>query len=205
MEPPDGGCYEGPYFAAHMLSDHEPGQRRGRGVRGRTTIHGKRTSKRARELFVCGSTSDYTEEFVNNARRNGTPVFSLIEKRAKSFIITTKKLETITERAIVAFESHSRVVLAVGRPLIERRSVAKRLAQYLVEIAVAVMEGARPDHVYAEGGATAAELVRRLGWKRMTVLEELAPGVTTLSLPEGSAPPLLTIKPGSYPGWPKLS
>ena len=42
--------------------------------------------------------------------------------------------------------------------------------------------------VFAEGGATAAELVRRMGWPRLTVLRELAPGVATLAVEGGESP-----------------
>jgi len=156
----------------------------------------------ARELFICGSTSDYTERFITEARRSGSPVFSVIETSTKPFALTPAMLKSVADKALLAFESHLRVILAVGRPLIESPSVARKLSEHLVKIAVDVIERAGPGHVYAEGGATAAELVRRLGWRRMKVLRELAPGVTTLSLPERNTP-LLTIKPGSYPGWPK--
>jgi D-threonate/D-erythronate kinase len=154
-----------------------------------------------RELFVCGSTSDYTKQFVNEARHRGTPVLSIIEKSRRGFSRRPGMSENIVRKSLIAFESHSRVVLAIGRPLITRPTVATQLAQDLVAIAVRVIEDAEPDHVYAEGGATAAALLRQLGWRRMKVLEELAPGVTTLSLLQRGTP-LLTIKPGSYPGWP---
>jgi uncharacterized protein YgbK (DUF1537 family) len=155
-----------------------------------------------RELFVCGSTSDYTERFVAEARSSGTPVFSIIERSKKPFALTPAMLKGIADNALLAFESHRRVILAVGRPMIETPEIARKLSEHLAKIAVRVIGQAEPDDVYAEGGATAAELVRRLGWQRMKVLRELAPGVTTLSLPERDRP-LLTIKPGSYPGWPK--
>jgi uncharacterized protein YgbK (DUF1537 family) len=154
-----------------------------------------------RELFVCGSTSDYTQQFIRQARRSHTPVFSIMEGSRSDSSLTPRMLEAIAQKAIIAFESHSRVVLAVGRPLIDGGTVARRLAQYLVKIAVRVIEGAGTERIYAEGGATAAELVRRLGWRRLKVLKELAPGVTTLVMANRNAP-LLTIKPGSYPGWP---
>jgi uncharacterized protein YgbK (DUF1537 family) len=159
-------------------------------------------SASARELFICGSTSDYTEQFVGETRRSGTPVFSLIEPGKKPSAPTAAMLKSVRAKALLAFESHPRVILAVGRPLLNNPSVARKLSEDLVKIAVDVIEKAEPDHVFAEGGATAVELVRRLGWRRLKVLRELAPGVTTLSLPKRNAP-LLTIKPGSYPGWPK--
>jgi hypothetical protein len=43
-------------------------------------------------------------------------------------------------------------------------------------------------------------VIRRLGWTRLTVLRELAPGVVSLRAEEPQAPPL-TMKPGSY-AWP---
>jgi uncharacterized protein YgbK (DUF1537 family) len=154
-----------------------------------------------RELFVCGSTSDYTERFIAEARSNGTPVFSIIERSKKLFALMPAMLRGIADNALLAFKSHRRVILAIGRPVIERPEIARKLSEHLAKIAVRVIGQAGPDAVYAEGGATAAELVRRLGWRRMKVLRELAPGVTTLALP-GCDRPLLTIKPGSYPGWP---
>ena len=161
----------------------------------------EKSSARGRELFICGSTSDYTLQFVNQAQRDGTPVFSMIDSGNKGISLGPAMLEAKAQEAIIAFETHSRVVLAVGRPLIRRPIVARRLAQYLVKIAVRVLERAEVNRVYAEGGATAAEFVRQLGWSRLKVLQELAPGVTTLALADRHAP-VLTIKPGSYPGWP---
>jgi len=54
--------------------------------------------------------------------------------------------------------------------------------------------------INAEGGATAAALVRALGWNRLRVVGELSPGVVTTS-PAQNAAVDLTIKPGSYQ-WP---
>jgi hypothetical protein len=52
-----------------------------------------------------------------------------------------------------------------------------------------------------EGGATAAALVRRLGWVRLSVCQEWATGVVSLEI-KGQAQPLVTMKPGSY-AWPE--
>jgi len=167
-----------------------------------TAVRVGRRSGNIRELFVCGSTSEYTRQFVSEAHRNGIPVYSFLRSRSKRFSFSPLAAECIGREAILEFRSHPRVILEIGRPLIENRTVARKLARYLAETAVLVIARAKPGHVYAEGGATAAELVRQLGWRRLKVLKELAPGVTTLSLPQRDKP-LLTIKPGSYPGWPK--
>jgi uncharacterized protein YgbK (DUF1537 family) len=62
------------------------------------------------------------------------------------------------------------------------------------------MEKVPITHVFAEGGATASELVHCMGWSRLIVEGELAPGVATLSV-GNSQSTLLTIKPGTY-AWP---
>jgi D-threonate/D-erythronate kinase len=172
----------------------------------RSAVHEARVAKvdakNPREFFICGSTSDYTEQFVRESRKDGTPVFSVIEAGAKEFSCSAKKAEAIAKEAIAAFETNARVVLAIGRPLFKKRTIARQLTKWLVDIAGRVIAGSNPGHVYAEGGATAAELVRYLGWNRMEVVEELAPGVTSLRWRDRKSA-ILTIKPGSYPGWPK--
>jgi uncharacterized protein YgbK (DUF1537 family) len=55
-------------------------------------------------------------------------------------------------------------------------------------------------HLLIAGGATAASVLRALGWTRLEVVRVWAPGV--VSLRPDSAPFLtVTMKPGSYP-WP---
>jgi uncharacterized protein YgbK (DUF1537 family) len=188
----------GAEFFAALLKTIAPAKRRASSP----AVIASRRPRGSRELFICGSTSDSTRKFVSEAKSNGTPVFFVLDGAGEGFSFRACAMESMAQEAIRAFGSHSRVVLAIGRPLIERRAVAHRLARCLAEVAVLVLGKASPGHIYAEGGATAAELVRRLEWKRMGVMRELAPGVTTLGLPNRESP-LLTIKPGSYAGWPK--
>ena len=56
------------------------------------------------------------------------------------------------------------------------------------------------ESIFAEGGATAAELVRRMNWPRLEVRYEWATGVATLAVADENTR-WLTIKPGSY-SWP---
>jgi uncharacterized protein YgbK (DUF1537 family) len=63
-----------------------------------------------------------------------------------------------------------------------------------------VLAGSGVGRLYVEGGATARAIVERLGWVRLAVHAELAPGIVALQ-PIGAAAPLVIPKPGSYP-WP---
>ena len=110
---------------------------------------------------------------------------------------TRPALKILSDQVLAAFQKHSRVILQTGLPPVHEIPSAQRLARHLTRLAEAVLKQSKIGRVYAEGGATAVELVRRMGWTRLTVLREVAPGVATLVV--NSEPSLqLTIKPGTY-------
>jgi uncharacterized protein YgbK (DUF1537 family) len=193
------------FFAAVLVS---------RGARtalsGRNGKHTRKLKVRAdsavrapqpQELFVCGSTSESSTKFIGAARRAGTPIFSLPGEVASGADFTRAAAKAISGQVAEAFQSRSRVILHIGLRTIREAPIARKLSGYLTRLAGAVINRATVSHVYAEGGATAVELVRRMNWTRLKVLREVAPGVATL-LVEGRKPMLLTIKPGSYV-WPE--
>ncbi len=152
------------------------------------------------ELFVCGTTSQSGRDFLAAARTRRTPIFSLPAELAWNAEFTQAAMEAIAGRVIAALHSHSRVILNVGLPRLRDAAKARPLVLHLVELAGTVLRQAEIGHVYAEGGATAAALMRRMNWHRLSVLRELAPGVATLMVQDDRSM-LLTIKPGSYV-WP---
>ncbi|HTY89502.1 MAG TPA: four-carbon acid sugar kinase family protein [Candidatus Acidoferrum sp.] len=154
-----------------------------------------------RELFVCGTSSQSSRKFVKAARAGGTPVFSLPMELAWRPEFTPGAAEVISERVVAAFQSQARVVLNVGLPPVREVAMARLLSEHLVQIAERVLRQVDVGHVYAEGGATATELVRRMGWGRLKVVSEPAPGVATLAI-EGQPVRWLTVKPGTY-AWPE--
>ena len=153
-----------------------------------------------REFFVSGSSTTVARKFATAARRDRTPVFSLPLELAWGAELLATVSETIGQRIVSAFESNPRVVLTVGLPPVRDALVSRGLSGHVVQIAESALRRTEVGRVYADGGATAAELVRRMGWTRMKVLRELAPGVATLAVENGKSI-LLTIKPGSYE-WP---
>ena len=151
-------------------------------------------------LLICGSTSETAREFVRAASERGTPVFPLPENLASGAEFTPAALEEMVQPVVAALRLHRHVILNIGWPSLRQPSRARLPAMLLVQAAEAVLRQAGVGDIYVEGGATAAELVRRLGWRRLEVLGELALGVTTMATKE--VPALrLTIKPGSY-SWP---
>jgi uncharacterized protein YgbK (DUF1537 family) len=74
------------------------------------------------------------------------------------------------------------------------------MSERLARLASAAMQQVVVSQVFAEGGATAACLLRELGSHQLSVVGEWAPGVVMLQ-PGGRKGPRLTLKPGSYT-WP---
>jgi hypothetical protein len=144
--------------------------------------------------------SESSREFVHAARKRGTPVFSLPRETARGSRLTTAAAEAISGKAAAALRRNRGIILHIGLPRVREPRAAGLLVNHLVRIAQLVLEQLEGGQVYVEGGAPAVKLVHRMGWERLTVLREVAPGVATLGI--GSTPSLcLTVKPGSYT-WP---
>jgi uncharacterized protein YgbK (DUF1537 family) len=154
-----------------------------------------------RELFVCGSASETTRKFVTSQVKRGVPVFSLPAETATTGAPSPAAVTALASEVIAALEAQPRVILQIGLSPVKDIPHAGTLATHLAGVVEAVLRRASVGHVLAEGGATAAALVRRMGWRCLTVTGELVPGVVELAV-KGGAAPLVTIKPGSY-AWPE--
>ena len=150
------------------------------------------------ELFVCGSISDATQKFVSESQSAGLPVFYLAKHSARPG--PPRGLESMARKISEALASFDRVVLTSHLPVVRNLDRARQITLDLVRVARLVFERHAVPAFYVEGGATAAAFVRELGWTHFEVIAELAPGVITLRPKSSQA--LLTVKPGSYPGWP---
>ena len=154
-----------------------------------------------KQLFICGTASPSAQLLVKSAKKARTPVFSLPQELMWGAEFSDGAREVISQRVVEAFGSARRVVLCVGLPHVHDVRVSRRLSENLVDIAQLVLRQVEVKNLFAEGGATSAELVRRMKWARLEVRREWARGVATLALAEGTSR-WLTIKPGSY-SWPE--
>jgi len=182
------------FFAANLRADGcQP-------VAESARVRKPRAARQARELFVCGSNSSAAHEFHASAVAAGVTVIGLPAEAAVAGTLTNPEHDELVRQAVSAYESKSRVVLRVGLEPVADSARATRLSSCVVQVAQTILGKVAVDRVYAEGGATAVELARALGWARLQVLRELAPGIAALGL-KGRRPAELTIKPGSYV-WP---
>ncbi len=158
-------------------------------------------SAAGRELFVCGSASEVTRNFVTRQAGRAVPVFSLPPELAVGGSFDAGSLNALASQVAASFRTVPRVILHVGLPPVKDVAAAEWLALRLVAVAKEVLFRVQVSQVFAEGGATAVALARQMGWQRLQVTAELAPGVVTLAS-EGEHSMSFTMKPGSY-AWPE--
>jgi uncharacterized protein YgbK (DUF1537 family) len=152
-------------------------------------------------LFVCGSASEVTGNFVARQAERGVPMFSLPQELAAGGSFDASRMKPLVDHVVASFQTAPRVILHIGLPPVKDVAIAEALALYLVAVAKEVLRRVTISHFFAEGGATAVALARQMGWHRLQVAAELAPGVVTLST-QGESGTSITVKPGSYP-WPE--
>lgn len=154
-----------------------------------------------KQLFICGTTSKSVQTLIKSSRTAGVPVFGLPQELIWGAGLSSGARQVIAQRVTEAFEQANRVILCVGLPPVHDVLVARSLAGNLVDIAELVLGQVAVKNIFAEGGATSAELVRRMNWPRLEVRREWATGVATLAVAAAGSQ-WLTIKPGSY-SWPE--
>ena len=152
-------------------------------------------------LFVGGSPADASLSFIEHARGRGWPVELMPHEMLRSTTRPAKSRSDWAKQVVVALRHHPRVVMGIGRPPLPGRTTATRLGRLLTDSVADVLRLARPTTVCVEGGATAAALIDRLGWKRLVVEREFQRGVTALK-PSRRDSLSLVCKPGSYE-WPR--
>ena len=157
-------------------------------------------ARQASDLFICGSTSSYSRSLCERYESQGIPVLRMPLGLFGVGPAVTRLVHEWANAAVRALESHPRVMVAIDRPLCRDPGMPQVLSSHLGAVVEQVLSVHPVDRLYVEGGATAAALVRRLGWKRLRVRREWATGVVSMQA-EGQPRPLLTMKPGSY-AWP---
>jgi len=135
-------------------------------------------------LLVCGSAAVWDTR-VHQAAEHRIPAFAMPHELAE---------------IARAWNSAGCILLGIGNGSFTRELGSKALLNDLARTVAALLRTRAAGRVCLEGGATAAEVVRELGWQRLIALEAFLSGVGVLR-PGGASDPVLWIKPGSY-DWP---
>ncbi|ACB75434.1 four-carbon acid sugar kinase family protein [Opitutus terrae] len=135
-------------------------------------------------LVVCGSAAAWSVRRAE-ARARGVAVFPQPHDVAA---------------ICAAWRAARTALIGIGDgPATSGRSPGE-LVSALAGTVVEVVRRIETDRLLLEGGATAAAVVRALGWTRLRACEVAASGVGVFT-PAGTVRPRVAIKPGSY-SWP---
>jgi D-threonate/D-erythronate kinase len=153
-------------------------------------------------LVVSGTTVPASRQLIHRLFAAGLPVIglpdSIVHPDAPDLVAARRWADEIAEalatRGVAITPAPSRIASEPAAVEAVRTAFSRMAAHLFGRRAFA--------HLVIEGGATAAAIVRALGWDQLTVVAEAGPGVVTLR-PAAAPDCLLTLKPGSYP-WPDL-
>lgn len=150
-----------------------------------------------RTLLISGTLSARQRQDLRKARAQGLPAAT-----RPADALDAPGLQGFADDTLSLLSLHGRVIVFVedagSGKAVEPSSVSAALGKLTAEL----VRREALDQLIIEGGATAAAIARQLGWERLTVLAEWAPGTVSLQ-PEAADAPTLTLKPGSYP-WPQV-
>lgn len=151
-------------------------------------------------LFVCGSASTYSRQFVARAAEEGTFVSPMPEDVFRAAEPSQAHLRAWAADIRHAMERNSRVLIGIRQPVDPTPGTPARLQSALANVVAAALKDIHVAELLIEGGATASEICRRMGWREFQIAGEFACGVVRMT-PAAPAAPSLLVKPGSYP-WP---
>jgi uncharacterized protein YgbK (DUF1537 family) len=168
----------------------------------------KRAKKRTKEvgpqvknrLFVFASTVEKSRDTVVELNKEGIPVCDLPIETLGTFDLSDDCLIRWVDDIHSSFEDHHTVVSAILQPLNKMPGFSQKLNHFVTKMIKNVLNSTNLDEILIEGGATASNLVRSIGWKEFTVSSEYGSGIVqliNLQKPEFR----LYVKPGSY-SWP---
>src|SRR5690606_28615376 len=147
-------------------------------------------------VMVCGSFHANSREAVEAARKLGVPVADM----PRDWLAggkTDAATAAWADEAVAHLRASGRVVITAGGDVVEARK--DDIREITATVVDTVLQRAPVGDLLVEGGATAAAILRRLGYASCRPLKEWARGVVTMAI--DGAPIRLTTKPGSY-RWP---
>jgi uncharacterized protein YgbK (DUF1537 family) len=152
-------------------------------------------------LFVCGSRQAWGQGRLTDCERRGIPALVMPPSLCASSTPCGDAIGEWTKQIRDALEVVGCAMAAIGDPADGTAVGPAKLTATLADAVANVLREGTVSTICIEGGATAAALLRAMGWTRLTALPSPGlPGVSTLRPVSGDAPTIV-VKPGSYV-WP---
>lgn len=161
-------------------------------------------SEKGAAIVVCGSviTPDLkAHPFIN---RHHMPLASMPRDVFEGAQNADLWLSLINARHLIKTSlqpAYDGIVLNIPFESSGSRQKAARLRSVMAKVTKGLIERLQPSELILEGGATAFAVINELGWKHLTITDQVEPGVVRMSTTDAKIN--ITFKPGGYP-WGKL-
>jgi len=169
-----------------------------RGYKPATDDNIKRFGWHGKHLVVLGSAGGNLDENIKRLTSMGFVVCRWPGSHAD--LEKPEYLEHWIEAVERAFKERDHVVLTTGLPLNTLAGLPKKIAHLTAVAVKRICSLQKIRFLFIAGGATAAHIIRELGWKYMRPVLEFSTGVVALRASEKDDLTII-VKPGSYP-WP---
>ncbi|MDH7599707.1 MAG: four-carbon acid sugar kinase family protein [Sedimentisphaerales bacterium] len=152
-------------------------------------------------LFICGSRSAQSHQFLVQARQLRMPVHLMPADLTSDPKVSLAAIDRWAGCLLDAIRCHN--VAAVGIPRVHTQVTPMELATRMAELAYHILSEVDQMELFIEGGNTARAVVDRMGWRRLCILGQYGPGVVRMRAIDRQYPHIV-LKPGSYV-WPQIS
>jgi D-threonate/D-erythronate kinase len=151
-------------------------------------------------LLVSGSTQPESIQFAKSLQEQDCPLIVFPESLLKKDI-NDSLLNDWIKKNIQTFDKNQKLCLRISEKIIHFEDSSTVLKNRLSNVVGEILDQSTIDELFIEGGATAYDILQKLGWKSFSPIAELSLGVVRMQYDENPKKHL-TIKPGSY-HWPK--
>jgi len=152
-------------------------------------------------LYVLGSSYSNAGAAISDARKYGCFVSEMPDDLFHATSGRGHLLESWINELFDAYRYHSKVVIAINKPIVHKPEHARRLRKDFAIVVEKIFSRIPLDELFIEGGATSFSIINALKLEGFIPIRKLAPGVIRMKI-ENFPDLHLTIKPGSY-SWPK--
>lgn len=141
-------------------------------------------------IIICGSTQS-----KNITKEPYIKKLNAYEEIMPYSVFNDGSPEAWINKLADTYATHRAIIIGIGDKENGGKDCAIRLRNIMAEATQRLVEGAQPELMIIEGGATAYAILSNIGWKSFKLKNEYAPGIVSMTYGKTE----IILKPGSYP------
>lgn len=147
-------------------------------------------------LLICGSTLHHNA-LLKDLEERRVPLLAMPKDVFDGVAYSSTWIKALS----LSYAKHPSLAITINQPVSADPTYAQRLKYIMAESCYKITRECLVKELVIEGGATAYEVIKVMGWYNFEVTGQLAAGIITLQ-PHEAEHLHVTLKPGSY-AWPE--